>query len=263
VDWWLAQARPYLPLYRSGHARADGPVVGRLGGFTALLPPGLEKLTGEPIATIDLAALPANATDLALPTDGTLILFVSLEAAAYGGHSDGYSDPLGAVVYVPPGADVAERDFTAHDAAGEIQADLTDRDRDLHLGTTTASLPNRYQVSAHIDPDAPQWATHWDGSPLRYGDVPDAWDRLLKHVPRYCHLQIGGYAWGDSLNVDPMTEAAQTAPYPIREEDLVLLAQWNSRAYGIEGVKVYWTIERADLAAHRFERARAITSWAE
>jgi hypothetical protein len=98
VERWLATARPCVTLTRGG----DGPVVGRFGG-PLLLPADTPDPAHPFVASIDLAALPAGATDLPLPSDGCLLLFAFPEIAA---------DPevTGSVVYVPIGTTVAERD---------------------------------------------------------------------------------------------------------------------------------------------------------
>lgn len=37
--------------------------------------------------------------------------------------------------------------------------------------------------------------------------------------------------------------------------DWVLLAEWDPWIDGLEGATVHWSIQRADLAARRFDRA--------
>ena len=95
VDRWIASAVPRGSLTADG----DGPVVGRFGG-PAMVPPGT-RVTGDPlIATIDLAALPREATDLPLPSDGQLLLF---------GYPEGDNHyTQGSALYVPAGVAVEE-----------------------------------------------------------------------------------------------------------------------------------------------------------
>lgn len=94
IDWWLRLARPCLALDQD----CDGPVVGYFGGRPALpetvaWPDGTVHL-----ASIDLAAIPPDATDLDLPADGTLVFFAV----------PGMTSTAGQVVYVPAGTAVTE-----------------------------------------------------------------------------------------------------------------------------------------------------------
>ena len=65
VERWLATARPCATLTRDG----DGPVVGRFGG-PLLLPADTPDPATPFVASIELAALPSDMTDLPLPCDG-------------------------------------------------------------------------------------------------------------------------------------------------------------------------------------------------
>ncbi|WP_193241328.1 DUF1963 domain-containing protein [Streptomyces phaeolivaceus] len=99
VERWLGTVRRCPTPGVSGQVPPDGPVVGRIGG----LPPMPE---GEPVpelpflAAIDLAALPADATDLPPPKDGTLLFFADTEDPWSG---DGWAR----LVYVPVGTPVS------------------------------------------------------------------------------------------------------------------------------------------------------------
>jgi hypothetical protein len=219
-----------------------------MGGSTVMLPPGLPDPEGQLVATVDLGALPA--TDLPLPTDGTLLLFASLEAVAYGGQDEGYKDPIGDLVHVAAGTTVERRQLQKPgDWPGEI-ADHLVSIGDLRLGLSV-SLPTKFHISPHIHPDGgPRWA----------GDVPEPWHELVAWGYRLADLQLGGYGWGHE-NEDPVRVAALTAPQPTDPEDRILLAQWNARGANIEGAHVYWTIDRDDLASGRLDRVRVTTYW--
>jgi hypothetical protein len=247
AEWWLGQARPSAFL----RTDADEPVVGRIGGSTVMLPPGLPDPAGSLVATIDLAALPAGVTDLPLPSDGTLLLFASLEAIAYGGHDEGYTDPIGCAVHVAAGTPVERRQLPQpSDWAGEI-ADSIARIGDLRL-RQGVSLPTAYHVSPRVRPaDAP--ASFADA-------VPDPWRELIDTHPRWAHLQLGGYGWGHQ-NVEPVRDAALTAPQPTDPDNRVLLAQWNTTGNDFYDRHVYWTIDHDDLAAGHLDRARVTTTW--
>ncbi|SIN44555.1 DUF1963 domain-containing protein [Micromonospora cremea] len=248
AEWWLGQARPSAFL----DPDADEPVVGRIGGSTVMLPPGLPDPAGDLVATIDLAALPAGVTDLPLPSDGTLLLFASLEAIAYGGHDEGYTDPIGCAVHVAAGTPVERRRLRRlNDWPGEI-ADSIVKIGDLHLWQGV-SLPTAYHVSPRI---------HTADAPARYAnDVPEPWRELINTHPRGAHLQLGGYGWGHQ-NVEPVRDAAHTAPQPTDPDNRVLLAQWNTTGEpNFHDRHVYWTIDHDDLAAGHLDRTRVTTTW--
>ena len=68
VERWMELVRPSALLTLDG----DGPVVGRFGG-PIMLPADVETQKYPLVATIDCAALPREATDLPLPSDGRLL----------------------------------------------------------------------------------------------------------------------------------------------------------------------------------------------
>ncbi|WP_143086664.1 DUF1963 domain-containing protein [Lentzea flaviverrucosa] len=70
VERWMELVRPSALLTPDG----DGPVVGRFGGPVPL-PADVETQQYPLVATIDCAALPREATDLPLPSDGRLLFF--------------------------------------------------------------------------------------------------------------------------------------------------------------------------------------------
>lgn len=252
VERWLTLARRCAVLSPHGH----GPVVGRLGG-PVMLPPGVPvPSTGwkepEPyhlIASLDLAALPGDATSLPLPADGHLLLFALPDLDAVEGQ--------GAAVYIPAGTIVEERHLDYRDPAYSSQtapgpaSELRDLG-DLRL-SYDVSLP-AYEIfndDAVID-----LAAH-----PRARELCQAWmevlaDDLGPSGPR--PLQIDGYAWDHEGWGDPV----QSSPYLIaatgrapgwwsRPGDWVLLAQWE----GLATASVYWTMTWQDIAARRFDRA--------
>src|SRR5690349_20802050 len=108
IERWIRTARPCATLTRHG----DGPVVGTLGG-PLLLPADAPDPWYPLVAAIDLAALPADATDLPLPPDGQLLLFA---------YPDTETD--GEAVYIPAGTAVEERKGNPYFEA-EAYADVT------------------------------------------------------------------------------------------------------------------------------------------
>ncbi|NUT46248.1 MAG: DUF1963 domain-containing protein [Saccharothrix sp.] len=227
VERWLRTALPGAMM----SPKADGPVVGRLGS-PLMLPPDRDRVDGQLIATIDLAAIPEGATDLPLPPDGHLLLFADAEL----------EDVLtGGAVHVPAGTPVEERpqdlDYQPyeHDTPEDLDADLRDHG-ELRLARDVSLVLHQEFHEGEV------------GSA-----VNAAWDeavagiRSLAHVP----LQIGGNAsdhegWGDPVLGSASALDEEVDP----REDWVLLAQWE----GLPMATVYWTIPRQDLADRRFDR---------
>ncbi|MCV2457925.1 YwqG family protein [Streptomyces sp. ICN988] len=243
VNRWLGLARPMLRTAPDG----GGPVVGRLGG-PLMLPPDVPtpgdtyELVGEEgteytadhqlILTLDFSAVPEGATDLPLPPDGTLLLFVNADLEPW---------PAGGAVYVPAGAAVEERESSPdyevyeYDTPEELDAELR-RVGALRLvpGVSLPSTPPDDGMLArhpHAETLREVWAEQTDGG----GD----W-------------QLGGHAanfddYGDPVAGSADPEASEELADP---DDWVLLAQWVGFPMSI----LYWTIPRQDLAARRFDR---------
>lgn len=220
VERWLTTVRRCAMLSPAGQTPPDGPVAGRLGGLPPM--PEDEPVPDLPfLASVDLAAIPPGATDLPLPTEGTLLFFADTE------------DPWGdddwsRLVYVPPGTPVSERE-----PGGEWPPTVHPV-QDLHV-TTEPSLPNRGSDTEEFP----------HGSEL--GSV---WWKTCDQMQPGGPLQIGGYPW--VWNADPVTE------HDHGPGDWVLLAEIGGEdlTEGDLGV-VYWVIRRDDLAACRFNRVRA------
>lgn len=261
VDRWIDQAaRPCAFLTDQG----DGPVVGRFGG-PLLLPAGVPTPDRPYIASVDLAALPKDATDLHLPPDGTLLLFADLTNWGVD------TDDRGPAIYVPAGTPVEERDRNAWHSAGNIEDDQR----------ISESLP-QCDLRVRTEPDLPHygWVRLPDGKvePLPYAGILaevwgyTAWDRL--GISQWSPLlQIGGYPDHECAETDPMTTVASNAAFEAEEghwgggepvsgavEDWVLLASWTS-FHKPDGMTVHWGIQRADLAARRFDRTFATLEW--
>jgi hypothetical protein len=98
VDRWTATARRCARL----DSRGDGPVVGRLGG-PLMLPADAPDPWCKLAATIDLAALPQDATDFPLPPDGHLLLFANPDPELAG------EETLGSALHIPAGTPLEER----------------------------------------------------------------------------------------------------------------------------------------------------------
>ncbi|NGO10054.1 DUF1963 domain-containing protein [Streptomyces sp. HC44] len=220
VERWLATVRPCAILSPAGEAPLDGPVAGRLGGLPPM--PEDEPVPNLPfLAWADLAAIPPGATDLPLPKDGTLLFFASTEDPWSG---DGWYR----LVYVPAGTPVSERG-----PDGEWQPRVHPA-RDLHL-TIEPSLPNRGS----------------DTEEFPHGDeLGSVWWKTCSEMQTDGPVQLGGYPW--EWNADPLTD------YDHGPGDWVLLAEVGGEdlTEGELGI-VYWVIRRDDLAARRFDRARA------
>ncbi len=250
VERWLRQARRCAVL----GTRVDGPVVGRLGG-PLMLPPEAPDLDwwDHLIATIDCATLPSDATDLPLPPDGHLLLL------AYPGGDDYVG--IGKVIYVPAGTPVEERvvdhDYSPDDHLADLDAKLV-QEGELHLGYDV-SLPDHDDLVDEVD--------HPRARELR--EIG-----LDRDAQSWAELQIGGYATDEYGEQDPVTASGRRAARAWAEgsppsateglprpEDWVLLAQWSAGISGLEGMRVFWAIDRQDLAARRFDRAEASLFW--
>ncbi|MFF8594510.1 DUF1963 domain-containing protein [Streptomyces sp. NPDC015220] len=273
VEAWLGLARRCVVV----SPEVDGPVVGRLG-TPVMLPRGV-PLPGAPggqaaededddlapehlIATLDLAAIAEDATNLRLPSDGSLLFFAWPDL-------DVSTDPTcsgGSVIHVPAGTEVVERDVPYDYPPGDFLADV-DFDGELR-----GELRMKYDLSLpdHEFEDDPIGAAHPHADALR-----EVWRfvRSGTHHYRWSHLQIGGYAsdsegWGDPVRTcaqGPGAEAVyagrpEAAEEP-RYEDWLLLAEWHPRMTGLESVTMFWALREQDLAAQRFDTVR-VAMWA-
>ncbi|MFJ5987097.1 hypothetical protein [Lentzea sp. NPDC092896] len=234
VDRWLELVRPSALLTLDG----DGPVVGRFGG-PIMLPAGVETQEYPLVATIDCAALPLDATDLPLPTDGKLLFF-------------GYPEEpgMGEVLYVPEGAEVVERELDpeSYPACSDQFEEICDEypQGDIHL-TADVSLPFVGTVDApppvylvpvpghpHSEALAEVWADQWGGATL----------------------VLGGY--GTDNNGCAAAEIAVLGA--VADEDQVLLLEFNVYRSG-GGAGMFWVIRRDDLVARRFDRTQVLLDW--
>ncbi|MET9457179.1 hypothetical protein ABZY05_19130 [Streptomyces canus] len=78
-------------------------------------------------------------------------------------------------------------------------------------------------------------------------------------------LRLGGYADQEAVDTDPVgtamtcalreAEAGRREPVSDDVADWVPLAEWDPWIDGLEGATVHWSIQRADFAARRFDRA--------
>lgn len=262
VERWIATARPCATLTDNG----DGPVVGRFGG-PAMVPPGTPDPWYPFVATIDLAAIPKEATDLPLPPDGHLLLF-------------GFPDtntPKGTVIHVPAGADVMELPKNEH-----FYADTPENQEyfricqqypqgPLHL-ITGVSLPANAMRTLSEDP----WEQPLPGFP-HSEELGDVWRDTGGDVSTGGPLRIGGFPsysdYGGQGSVEAAAsfavEAEQAGRRPgigntsSRVEDWVLLAEWNPphMTEREPGATVFWAIQHDDLAAGRFDRAYGAVDW--
>ncbi|MEV2191072.1 DUF1963 domain-containing protein [Streptomyces phaeochromogenes] len=255
VERWLATARPCATLTRDG----DGPVVGRFGG--PLLLPADTPVPATPfVASIDLAALPSDTTDLPLPSDGHLQLFAYPE-------TDDDPEAMGSVVYVPAGTAVTERDRHAWNPFefDDDEAMFEAFPQGPLRATTNVSLPYHKAVDLPAKP----WSGPLPGHP-RAEELVAVWERARRDIAPDGPLQIGGYADEEAIYTDPVADAVSTAlrvaeagrwdgPVSGDVSDWVLLADWQAGmdVQGWESATVHWVIQREDLAARRFDRAFA------
>ncbi|WP_328424227.1 hypothetical protein OG470_13500 [Micromonospora sp. NBC_00389] len=163
VERWLGLTRPCALLTQEG----DGPVVGVVRG-PVMLPADAKDPDYPLIATIDCAAVPADVTDLPLPTDGQLLLFGWPEEHGWG-----------EVRYVPAGVAVEEREqyppgFPPDEPENaEVYAELPQGD--LHL-TVDISLPSVPTVPG------PPWSAPQPRNP-QFEALTRVWRDVLTDVP--------------------------------------------------------------------------------
>ncbi|WP_399891273.1 DUF1963 domain-containing protein [Streptomyces sp. BBFR51] len=243
VNRWLGLARPTLRTAPDG----KGPVVGRLGG-PLMLPPDVPtpgdgwepageedegyKADHQLILTLDCSAVPDGVSDLPLPPDGTLLLFVNADLESW---------PAGGAVYVPAGVPVEERESSPdyevyeYDTPEELDEELR-RVGDLRL-VPGVSLPS-------TPPDDEMLARHPHAETLR-----EVWSDQTDGGGSW---QLGGHAADFDDYGDPVAGSADPDDgEPLSDPDnWVLLAQWVGFPMSI----LYWTITRQDLAARRFDR---------
>ncbi|MEU1246356.1 hypothetical protein [Micromonospora arida] len=257
VERWLGLARPSALLTQGG----DGPVVGVIRG-PVMLPADAEDPDYPLIATIDCAALPADVTDLPLPSDGQLLLFGWPEESGWG-----------EVRYVPADVAVEERaqyppDFPPDDDEyAEVYYEIPQGD--LHL-TVDISLPYVKTVPG------PPWSPPLPGDPP-FEQMTEVWQAVLRKVPDGMFsaggptpLLLGGYgtdcngfnpAW---LGAHPSGRSGQDGSVrgvggPPDHGDWVVLAEFHGGRQG--GASIHWVIQRADLKERRFDQARVLVYW--
>ncbi|MCQ8772430.1 YwqG family protein [Streptomyces telluris] len=259
AERWIGLLRPGLGLTKAadeGAREGTDVVVGRLGGLPEL-PENEEWPVWEGhgpltfIASLDCAALPSAALDIALPEDGTLFFFYfdgQLDDGSAWVAPDEPDTWAGArVLYVPAGVPLAERPAPAG-IRPYAEVRLAAR---VEATAPYPWHPVVYREFAPMPDDHPLWDE----------DFQEAlWD-----VPGAGHL-VGGHA--DPVQDDVESEVARGAlgnppndDPRIREEALrwTLLAQIDSdddagMMWGDCGA-LYWLIRPEDLAARRFDRA--------
>ncbi|MEW2621404.1 DUF1963 domain-containing protein [Streptomyces sp. NPDC048106] len=236
--------------------------MGRFGG-PLLLPDGMADPEEPYVASIDLAALPKESTDLSLPPDGHLLLFAWIwDAYECCNH--------GQAIYVPAGTPVVERDRNAWNkdqAEGEEWRQEYQEvfgnfpQRELRA-RTEPSLPNPY-LAELLEKDA-------GAAGFRHLDELERLWGSTGHGPvddRY--LRIGGHAENDLLKdiVHAAVHSAEEGTWgggePVSEavDDWVMLAHWQAMDDLEEVDSVHWGIQRADLAARRFDRVSCTVYW--
>ncbi|MEW2570918.1 DUF1963 domain-containing protein [Streptomyces sp. NPDC047070] len=261
VERWTTLARPCATLTRD--EGGQGPVVGRFGG-PLLLPADLPDPEHPFVASIDLAALPADATDLPLPADGHLLLFAFPETA------DDH-ETMGSAVYVPAGTVVVERDSHAWNPYDfdDYEAMFQEFPQGSLRATTEVSLPYHHAVDIPEKPGSGPLPGH-----PRSEELVAAWEHTRDTIAPEGPLQIGGYANEEVVHTDPVAgavsrvvRAAQAGHWdgPVSDDvaDWVLLADWQAGmdVQGWESSSVHWVIQRTDLAARRFDRTFTAVFW--
>lgn len=256
VERWLGLVRPcaLLTTDEDEQRDGDGPIVGRFGG-PMMLPADVETHGYPLIATVDCAALPQEATDLPLPSDGRLLFF---------GYPEEHGD--GEVLYVPGDVAVEERDLdpSSYPACSDDFAEIYDEypQGEIRL-TPDVSLPFVGVVAA----PAPLYSTPMPGHPHS-----EALARVWADQWGGATLVLGGY--GTDCNGCLATEIAVLRAIRAEEagqwpgpgtpsrnaDDWVLMAEFNVYRSG-GGAAIFWAIQRDDLIARRFDRVQVLVDW--
>jgi len=231
--------------------------VGRFGG-PLLLPADTPDPATPFVASIDLAALPSDMTDLPLPCDGHLQLFAYPE-------TDDDPEAMGSVVYVPAGTAVMERDRHAWNPFefDDDEAMFEAFPQGPLRATTNVSLPYHHAVELPGKPGSGPLPGH-----PRSEELVAVWESARGDIAPGGPLQIGGYADEEAVYTDPVAIAVSRAvraadagrwdgPVSGDVSDWVLLADWvaGMDVQGWESATVHWVIQREDLAGRRFDRA--------
>ncbi|MFF6999963.1 DUF1963 domain-containing protein [Streptomyces sp. NPDC008313] len=270
VERWISTACPTATLVTGG----DGPVAGRFGG-PLMLPPDAPDPWYPLLASLDCAALPDSVTGLQTPPDGHLLLF--------GFPNDGYTrgNGGGEVRYIPAGTPVEERrvnyacvfDEGAGGDAGEDLELLRQFPQDELRVSADVCLPSHCVVMSA----GPLYQTApIPGHPLAL-DLAEVWDATRHAVMADGPLHIGGYAFHECTETDPVVDAALEAlevrrnlveaGKTVDDEELpapehwTLLAQWDVGLRGREGFTQHWVIPKQDLARRRFDRVHSSGFW--
>ncbi|MGW8699783.1 DUF1963 domain-containing protein [Streptomyces eurythermus] len=234
VEEWIRIARPAVYVAEGG----DGPLVARAGG-DPLLPHGAPKPSEPFVASVDLAALPPDATGLPLPADGHLLFFAGSEVSLEGQVPD-------AVRYVPAGTPTTPSPL-GHSWRKPY--------RPRELRTVWHRLSDQMPESFAVD----RWGDLADDEQFELADeLSDAWAHVGGYRPPWS-LQIGGHPV--SPQNDPVHYACdpgEAGPSADGEGagDWALLATWRfgDDVTELDSGVAHWVIRCGDLAARRFDR---------
>jgi hypothetical protein len=198
--------------------------VGHFGGL-----PSLPASVAWPddtvhLASLDLAAVPRDAIDLDLPSDGTLIFFTETYAVPTVGH----------VIYVPAGASVAEVEPPAETRS------VYDR---IPLRVTPGwSLPESPSDSLVYPPE------RRDDEDV-YGDV--VWDLDYDDRTENDVAVLGGFGVSNSGGLGVPIDDPKTA---VLLAEFFLTEDMVGEDFETDYATLFYVITRHDLAARRFER---------
>jgi len=239
-------------------------VVGRFGG-PLLLPADVPNPEQPFVASLDLAALPAEEVGVPLPADGHLLLFAFPE-------EDNWYGRVGSAVHVPAGTPVVERDehCTWWSTVDEYREKIEEFPQGELRATADVTLPG-YADEDYYDE---QYADLWDpGWPPYSAELLELVRDLVEEEADWGSMQVGGYSSEEGIGSDDplgnVVHAAREAlekgkvEGPVSDDlsDWVLLADWHTDIDGWEGATVHWGIQRDDLVARRFDRVFVTKYW--
>ncbi|MYY87100.1 DUF1963 domain-containing protein [Streptomyces sp. SID335] len=240
VEEWIRVARPAAYLAEGG----GGPLVARIGG-DPMLPHGVPRPSEHFVASVDLAVLPPDATDLPLPADGHLLLFSGTDMHGIGG-------PVpDAVLYVPAGAPT-----TRSPLEHSWRAPYRPRELRTLWHQPSAQMPESFALD--------RWGSFPEDEQFELADeLSDAWAHVGGHRPAWA-LQIGGHPvspQNDPVHYardpeDAGPSAQDGTAHGEVADDWALLASWRcgEDVTELDSGVAHWVVRRRDVATRRFDR---------
>ncbi|AYC36056.1 hypothetical protein DWG14_00264 [Streptomyces griseorubiginosus] len=226
----LAHSRPCLHLVHFQDltpAQQQGARPAARTGGLPCLPEGVDWPEGRKplVLTVDCGALPREALDIELPSDGSLLFFTSIE----------YEPESSVVLHVPADASTTQRSAVYELDGRPEQVRLYEPDVLYSVPGLTVSPEWR---------DAPATSAFLD-SGIDRDDILDDFEDAVRRAA------AGGASYGVAVQLGGFSSPWQSAP---DEGDLVLLAQIHGQSIDLDVYTQTLIVgTRQDIAARRYE----------